>query len=63
MTPILDSPRGHLGRCVGKLRLGTREGEVLHEMGEEPLFSNTMLKGKVVLITGGGSEICFEIAT
>jgi peroxisomal 2,4-dienoyl-CoA reductase len=32
-------------------------------MGEESPFSNTVLKGKVALITGGGSGICFEIAT
>jgi NAD(P)-dependent dehydrogenase (short-subunit alcohol dehydrogenase family) len=32
-------------------------------MGEELPFSNTVLKGKVALITGGGSRICFKIAT
>lgn len=35
----------------------------MREMGEESPFSHTVLKGKVALITGGGSGICFEIAT
>ncbi|XP_024356925.1 peroxisomal 2,4-dienoyl-CoA reductase [(3E)-enoyl-CoA-producing] isoform X1 [Physcomitrium patens] len=32
-------------------------------MADESPFRNTVLKGKVALITGGGSGICFEIAT
>lgn len=32
-------------------------------MGDESPFRNTVLKGKVALITGGGSGIGFEIAT
>jgi len=31
-------------------------------MGDESPFRETVLKGKVALITGGGSGICFEIA-
>jgi len=32
-------------------------------MGDESPFQETVLKGKVALIMGGGSGICFEIAS
>lgn len=43
-------------------RILLQEEVEFFEMGDESPFRETVLNGKVALITGGGSGICFEIA-